>query len=207
MINSCRTWLIFSILTFPYSHLNGIYLSTMSVKISIIPLGAYGITAIVAQPQQNAQSILDIATLVFVFFYAAPILGFLQIRVFKGVRSIYLSQVPHRDFYKGCKIAQIINKCFTHLSIKDLWSMAIYNIMDSHERKCHFSFRKETMCDKSHIFVIVWSMYTKMLNQIFCSTIPPTHWRQASSLEQFEVHFNKQTLAKVFIFPLKILLA
>ena len=67
MINSW-TWLIFSILTFPYSHLNGIYFSTMSVKITIISLGAYGITAIVAQPQQNAQSILDIATLVFLHF-------------------------------------------------------------------------------------------------------------------------------------------
>ena len=39
MPNSCRTWLIFSILTFPYSHLNGIYFPTMSVKISIISLG------------------------------------------------------------------------------------------------------------------------------------------------------------------------
>ena len=152
MINSCRTWLIFLILTFFILAWDGIYFPIMNVKISMISLGAYGITVVFAQPQQNAQSILDIATLVFVFFYAAPILGFLQIRVFKGVRSIYLSQVPHRDFYKGCKIAQIINKCFTHLFIKDLWSMAIYNIMDSHERKCHFLFRKVTMCDKSHIF-------------------------------------------------------
>jgi len=82
--------------------------------------------------------------------------------------------------------------------------------MDAHECGHHFSFRKVTMCDKSHIFnenAIVQSMYTEMPNQIFGSTIPPTHWRQASSLEQFEVHFNKQTLAKVFIFPLKILLA
>ena len=125
MINSCRTWLIFSILTFPYSHLNGIYFPTMSVKISIISLGAYGITAFVAQPQKNAQSILDIATLVFAFFYATPTLEFLQIRVFKGVRSIYLLQVPHWDFNKGCNIAQKHERLFTHSFIKDLWSMAI----------------------------------------------------------------------------------
>ena len=88
--------------------------------------------------------------------------------------------------------------------------MAIYNIMDSYERKCHFSFRKVTMCDKSHIFhknVIVHSIYTEMPNQIFGSTIPPNHWRQASPLDQFEVHFNEQTPTKVFIFPLEILLA
>jgi len=51
----------------------------MSIKISIISLGAYGITAIVAQPQQNAQSIMDIATLVFAF----------------------LMQLQHLDFYKS----------------------------------------------------------------------------------------------------------
>ena len=88
--------------------------------------------------------------------------------------------------------------------------MAIYNEMDSYECKCHFSFRKVTMCDKSHIFhknVIVQSIYTEMPNQIFGSTIPPTHWRQASPLDQFEVHFNEQTPTKVFIFPLEILLA
>ena len=66
--------------------------------------------------------------------------------------------------------------------------MAIYNIMDSHEHMCHSSFRKVTMCDKSHIFhknMIVQSMYTEMPNQIFGSTIPPIHLRQVSSLEQF----------------------
>jgi hypothetical protein len=77
----------------------------MSVKISIISLGPYGITAIVAQPQQNAQSILDIVTLVFLHFYATPTLGFLQICVFKGVKSINLLQVPQWDFNKGCNIA------------------------------------------------------------------------------------------------------
>jgi len=78
------TWLIFSILTFPFSHLNGIYLSTMSVKISIISLGAYGINAIVAQPQQNAQSVLDIATLVFAFL--------MQLQYFDFYKSVYLKE-------------------------------------------------------------------------------------------------------------------
>jgi len=125
MINSCRTWLIFLILTFFILAWDGIYFPIMNVKISMISLGAYGITVVFAQPQQNAQSILDIATLVFAFFYATPTLGFLEIRVFKGVRFIYLLQVPHWDFNKGCNIAQKHKRLFTHSFIKDLWSMAI----------------------------------------------------------------------------------
>jgi len=78
----------------------------MGIKISTISLGAYGITVVYCSTQPNAQSILDIATLVFLHFYATPTLGFLQIHVFKGVRSIYLLQVPHWDFNKGCNIAQ-----------------------------------------------------------------------------------------------------
>ena len=76
--------------------------------------------------------------------------------------------------------------------------MEIYNIMDSLECKSHFS-RKVIMCDKSHIFhqnMIVQSMYTKNAKSQFGSTIPPTHWRQASSLDQFEVYFHKLTLKK-----------
>jgi len=53
----------------------------MSVKLSIIPLGAYGITAIVAQPQQNPQSILDIATLLFAFL--------MQLQYFDFYKSVY----------------------------------------------------------------------------------------------------------------------
>jgi hypothetical protein len=60
--------------------LDGIYFPTMSIKISIISLGAHGITAIVAQPQQNALSILDIATLAFMHFRM---------------------QLQHLDFYKS----------------------------------------------------------------------------------------------------------
>jgi len=105
MINSW-TWLIFSILTFSILALDGIYFPIMSVKISIISLEAYDITAVIAQPQQNAHPILDIATLLFCIFDATPTLGFIQIRVFLGVRSIYLLHVPHWDFNKGCNIAQ-----------------------------------------------------------------------------------------------------
>jgi len=49
-------------------------------------------------------------------------------------------------------------------------------------------------------------MNTETPNQTFGSTIPPIHWRQASSLEYFEVHFNKQRLKKS-IFPSEIILA
>jgi len=50
------------------------------------------------------------------------------------------------------------------------------------------------------------SMNTETPNQTFGSTIPPIHWRQASSLEYFEVHFNKQRWKKS-IFPSEIILA
>ena len=57
-------------------------------------------------PNKMLNPLWIFATLVFAFFYATPTLGFLEIRVFKGVRFIYLLQVPHWDFNKGCNIAQ-----------------------------------------------------------------------------------------------------
>ena len=65
----------------------------------------------------------------YLHFYATPTLGFfLQIRVFKGVRSIYPLHVPHWDFNKGCNFAQIINDCLLiHLSrIFDPWQFTTY---------------------------------------------------------------------------------
>ena len=101
----------------------------MSIKISTISLGAYGITTVIPQPQPNAQSILDIVILVFIcIFMQLQHLDFLQIRVFKGVRSIYPLHVPHWDFNKGCNFAQIINDCLLiHLSrIFDPWQLTTY---------------------------------------------------------------------------------
>jgi len=124
MINWCRIWLIFPIWNISNLALDRIYFPNMGITTKCSIHSGYCHTCI------------------FCIFYATPIFRFLQIWVFKGVRSIYLLQVPHQDFYKGYKIAQIINKCFTHLFIKDLWFMAIYNIMDSHEHKCHFHLEK-----------------------------------------------------------------
>jgi len=98
----------------------------MSIKISTISLGAYGITTVIPQPQPNAQSILDIV--IFAFLCNSNTWIFLQIRVFKGVRSIYPLHVPHWDFNKGCNFAQIINDCLLiHLSrIFDPWQFTTY---------------------------------------------------------------------------------
>jgi hypothetical protein len=136
--------------------------------------------------------------------------GFLQICVFKGVRSIYLLQVPHWDFNKGCNIAQKHKWLFTHSFVKDLWSMAIIIWWISINANVIFLEKSDKVWQISHFLtksMIVCSMYTEMPNQTFGSTIRPTHWRQASSLDQFEVHFSKQTLAKVSIFSLEISLA
>ena len=65
----------------------------MSVKISIISLGAYGITAFVAQPQKNAQSILDIATLVFAFL--------MQLQYLDIYKSVYSKEWDPSTFCKS----------------------------------------------------------------------------------------------------------
>lgn len=53
-------------------------------------------------------------------FYATPTLGFYKS---EEKTSIYLLQVPHQDFNKGCDVAKIINDCsLFHLSrIFVLW--------------------------------------------------------------------------------------
>ena len=121
MINSCRTWLIFPIWNISNLVLDGIYFPILSVKISIHNIiGGIWHHCYCCSTPTKCLVHYGYCHICFCIFNATLILGILQIRVFKGVRSIYLLQVPCRDFYKGCKIAQIINKCFTHLSIKDL---------------------------------------------------------------------------------------
>src|SRR6185437_1136678 len=112
---------------------------------------AYGITAIVAQCQQNAHSILDIATLVLCVFYATPTLGFYKS---EEKTSIYLLQVPHQDFNKGCDIAKIINDCsLIHLSrIFVLWQFISEWMLLNVAIIFH---RKMIKCDKYHILTKV----------------------------------------------------
>jgi hypothetical protein len=69
MINSYRTWLIFSILTFSILALDGIYFPIMSVKISIISLGGIWHHCCYCSTPTKCSAILDIATLVFLHFW------------------------------------------------------------------------------------------------------------------------------------------
>jgi len=101
----------------------------MSIKISTISLGAYGITTVIPQPPTKCSIHSDIVILVIIFiFMQLQHLDFLQIRVFNGVRSIYPLHVTHWDFNKGCNFAQIINDCLLiHLSrIFDPWQLTTY---------------------------------------------------------------------------------
>ena len=124
----------------------------MSIKISTISLGAYGITTVIPQPPTKCSIHSGYChTCIYLHFYELQHLDFLQIRVFKGVRSIYPLHVPHWDFNKGCNFAQIINDCLLiHLSrIFDPWQFTTYG---SSWMQTFFSLRKVNLCDKSHIF-------------------------------------------------------
>ena len=137
-----------------------IFLSWALRYLFIISSGAYDITAIVAQPQQNAQSIMDIATLVFLHFwcnsntwistnpciqrseihltFASPSSGFLQ----RMQDCPNYKQVFHSFVYQG----SLIHSNLQHNGFS--WTQV------------SFSFRKVTMCDKSHIFFTKMWLYS-----------------------------------------------
>ena len=194
MINSW-TWLIFSILTFSVLALDGIYFPNMSVEISIL------IFSILA---------LDGYCHTCVFLCKSRTWIFTNLKYSESDNHLPFA-TPSLGFQQRMQDCPNHKQVFTHLFIKDLWFMAIYNIMGAHECGRHFSFRKVIMCDKSHILFTKMWLYNpctqkcqiKYLAQLYLQLIRGKRvlWNS------FEVHFNKQMLAKVSIFSLEILLA